>query len=265
MLVMRIVAVLSSDEELVRHVVITSFADVCTSISLLMRSIDDERRNRVVKILVQSNHLREILSSKELSVVNMCGKLTHTATLHVHAPGVQAYIKKERNNFGLTDTVYTRFCNFHTGSNMTSTLFRAGTSSKAISNCISHVFVQDNLQDVMVTNIVFNARLGRPVAPNNSGIKHSLQKLAIGTVLLCMPIEECMFVHCLKLLLEDTATLQSIGLQGMHDVSVRVNICRTGVVNFFVGLPGGVPLSSNPELCVVSVCESLLQAILRAT
>ena len=74
-----------------------------------------------------------------------------------------------------------------------------------------------------------------------------------------------MFVHCLKLLLEDTATLQSIGLEGMHDASVRVNICRTGVVNFFVGLPGGVPLSSNPELCVVSVCESLLQAILRAT
>jgi hypothetical protein len=249
----------------VRHVQVKSFADVCGAISCLMQTMDDERRSMVVKILVQSNHLREVLSCKALSVVNMCGKITHTATLHVHAPGVQAYIKKERNNFGLTDTVYTRFCNFHTGCHMTSTLFRAGTSSRAISNCISHVFVQDNVQDLLVTNIVYNARLGRPVAANNSGIQRAFQKLAIGTVLLCMPIEECMFVHCLKQRLEDKATLQSIGLEGMQDASVRVNICRTGVVNFFVGLPGGVPLSSNPELRVVSVCETLLQAILSAT
>jgi hypothetical protein len=68
-----------------------------------------------------------------------------------------------------------------------------------------------------------------------------------------------MFVHCLKQRLEDKATLQSIGFEGMKDASVRDNICRTGVVNFFVVLPGGVPLSSNPELRVVSVCETLLQ------
>jgi len=69
--------------------------------------------------------------------------------------------------------------------------------------------------------------------------------------------------HCLKLELTDTTTLQSLGLQGMQDVSIRVNICSTGVVNFFVGLPGGEQLSSDPELRVISMCETLLQAIHR--
>jgi hypothetical protein len=269
MLVLRIVAVLSNNEELLRHVQVNSFADVCARISVFMleinREINGDENAKVVKVIVQTQHLREVLSDKPLSVVNMCGKITHVRTLQVHTPGVQAYIKKERNNFGLTDTVYTCFCNFHTGSNKTSTLFRAGTSSKAISQGISHVFVLDNLQDVVVTNIVYNARLGRPVAANNERILRAFKKLHIGPVLLCMPIEECMFVHCLKQRLEDTATLQSIGLEGMHDASVRVNICRTGVVNFFVGLPGGVPLSSNPEQRVFSLCETLLQAILSAT
>jgi hypothetical protein len=61
-------------------------------------------------------------------------------------------------------------------------------------------------------------------------ILRAFKKLGIGPVLLCMPIEECMFAHCLKQRLEDTATLQSLGLEGMHDASVRVNICRTGVL-----------------------------------
>jgi hypothetical protein len=160
MLVLRIVAVLSNNEELLRHVQVNSFADVCARISLFMLEINCEingdENAKVVKVIVQTQHLREVLSDKPLSVVNMCGKITHVprSTLQVHTLGVQAYIKKERNNFGLTDTVYTCFCNFHTGSNKTSTLFRAGTSSKAISQCISHVFVLDNLQDVVVTNIV---------------------------------------------------------------------------------------------------------------
>ncbi len=163
------------------------------------------------------------------------------------------------------------------------TLFKAGTSSKAISDGISHVFVLENLQDIVVTNIVYNARLGRPVAANNERILRAFKKLGIDPVFLCMPIEECMFVHCLKQLFEGgvpegrvygrrfvfvsvrtikrhhhhSATLQNLGSEGMHDASVRVNICRTGVVNFFVGLPGGLLLSSNPEQRVVSVCETL--------
>jgi hypothetical protein len=270
MIVLRIVAVLNNNEELARHIQVSSLANVCADISSFMNELEAnefhaDEKTQVMKIMVQTQHLREGLCGKPLSVVNMCGKITHQATMHTHTPGVKAYIRKERNNFGVSYAVYTRFCNFHTGNNKTSTLFRAGTSSRAIGHGISHVFVLDNLLDVVVTNIVYNARVGRPVCANNERIMRAFKKLGMGPVLSCMPLEECMFVHCLKQELKDPATLQSIGLEGMHDVSVRANICRTGVVNFFFGLPGGVNLSSDPELRVISVCETLLQAIISAT
>ena len=137
--------------------------------------------------------------------------------------------------------------------------------SQAIANGICHVFVADSLLDVVVTNIVYNARLGRPVLANNERIMRAIKELALGPVLECMPVEECMFVHCLKQELTNPTTLQNVGLANLQDVSIRINICRTGVVNFFFGLPGGVDIKLDPELRVVSVCETLLQAIVDAT
>jgi hypothetical protein len=59
-------------------------------------------------------------------------KIIHATARQVHAPTAKPYVKKEKNNFGITDTVYTRFCNFHTGSSRTSTLLRGPTSGKSI-------------------------------------------------------------------------------------------------------------------------------------
>ena len=256
--IFRVVAVLSYSQERVRHVESASFVDLCAQICSFVHSIDES----VQKVIVQKQHLREVLSYKPLSVVNICGKITHASSLYLHAPGCVPYIKKERNDFGLTDTVYTRFCNFHTGSNKTSTLFRAGTCSRAISESISHVFVLDTLLEVLVTNIVYNARLGRGVAACNTRIQHALEALKWGQIRLCMPAEECMFVHCFKLKITAPEVLQEIGYES---VSVRINICRTGVVNLFVGLPGGLLLREAPERKVLPLCDMLLEAIRGAT
>lgn len=268
MLNVRIVFVLKNEVEIARHAQVTSLQNICAQISTLMRELENNElhvreSSAVAKVLVQAE--REELSHKPLSVVNICGKITHQATLHIHNPGVKAYVKKERNNFGVSHAVYTRFCNFHTSDNKSSTLLRAGTSSKEILEGICHVFVTDSLLDVVVTNIVYNARLGRPVLPNNKRIMRAIKNLALGPVLDCMPVEECMFVHCLKQELQNKEILQNLGLQNLLDVSVRINICRTGVVNFFIGLPGGIDIYSDPELCIVPVCEILLQAIVDAT
>lgn len=256
--IFRVVAVLGNKQELVRHVDPTCFMELCAHITSFVSAIDGS----VSKVLVQKQHLGEGLSEKPLSVVNICGKITHASSLYLHAPGCAPYVKKERNDFGLTDTVYTRFCNFHTGSNRTSTLFRAGTCSREISETISHVFVLDTLLDVLITNVVYNARLGRAVAACNTQIQQALANMNMGAVLQCMPAEECMFVHCFRLDLAQHALTQYVGLE---EASVRVNICRTGVVNFFVGLPGGLPLCSSPEVRLQALCATLLQAILRAT
>lgn len=256
--IFRVVAILGHDEERVRHVETATFMELCAQISLFVDSIDSS----VTKVIVQRQHLREVLQHKPLSVVNICGKITHSSSMYLHAPGCVPYVKKERNDFGLTNAVYTRFCNFHTGSNRTSTLFRAGTCSRLIAESISHVFILDTMLDALVTNIVYNARLGRGVAPCNTGIQQALTDLKLAEVRLCMPAEECMFVHCFKLDLKQDVSAQHMGVDS---ASVRINICRTGVVNFFVGLPGGLPLSSAPELRVKTLCTELFQAIMRAT
>jgi len=266
----RIVFVLNNGVEIARHAQVASLHGILAEISHWMQTLENndfhlKESSPVAKILVQPAQQREELSEKPLSVVNICGKITHGASLHIHNPGVEAYIKKERNNFGVSHAVYTRFCNFHTSNNKSSTLLRAGTSSQAIANGICHVFVTDSLLDVVVTNIVYNARLGRPVLQNNKRIMRAIKELALGPVRECMPVEECMFVHCLKQELTDPTTLQDLGLTNLHDVSIRINICRTGVVNFFFGLPGGLDIKLEPELHVISVCETLLQAIVNAT
>ena len=270
MIVLRLVAILSNGEELVRHLQATSIKDILHEISTFMSQLQANQfhvndKTHVVKFLVQSQKQYQDLCNKPISVVNMCGKITHEATLYIHSPGVKAYVKKEKNNFGVSMAVYTRFCNFHTGNNKSSTLFRAGTSSKNIGKCISHVFISDNLLDVVVTNIVYNARIGRPVSTKNNRIIRALQLLNLGSVMLCTPLEECMFVHCFKQDIKNHAALKNAGLHNMSEVSVRINICRTGTVNFFFGLPGGVDISLDPEIRVLSLCDTLLQAIVDAT
>lgn len=270
MIVLRLVAILSNEEELVRHIEATSIKDVLHEISTFMSQLQANTfhandKTQVIKFLVQSQKQCQDLCDKPISVVNMCGKITHEATLYIHNPGVKAYVKKEKNNFGVSMAVYTRFCNFHTGNNKSSTLFRAGTSSKSIGKSISHVFISDNLLDVVVTNIVYNARMGRPVSAKNTRIFRALQHLNLGSVMLCTPLEECMFVHCFKQEISNQTALQNAGLHNMQEVSVRINICHTGTVNFFFGLPGGVELSLDPEIRVLSLCDTLLQAVVDAT
>ena len=149
---------------------------------------------------------------------------------------------------------------------MTSTLLRGATSSKSIKMSIEHIFILDYVQDVFVTNIVYNARMGRAVSVNNSAIERVIKKLNIGTVSKCMPMEECMFVHCFKVQILDISFLRNLGLSSLTNyASVRVNICRTGVINFFVGLPGSILLSSEPELRMISLCKMLFESIMGAT
>jgi hypothetical protein len=266
MMVFRIVIVTSNNDEIVRLVTVNGFEDMCAEISSCCEDIKSRENTGICKISVQSQDSEQVFSEKQLAVVNMCGKITHTAATQVHNPAIKPYIKKEINNFGTTDTVYTRFGNFHTGSSQSCTLLRGATCSQSINTSIQHVFIQDYVQDVTATNIVYNARLGRAVSAQNSAIERAIKKLNLGTVLRCMPLEECMFVHCFKLQILDQAILENVGLgAATNNASVRINICRTGVVNFFVGLPGGIPMSFAPEMSAVCVCQMLLDSIMGAT
>jgi hypothetical protein len=89
---------------------VNSFDHVCKHISSLRQGIH-ERDNEIssthiLQVILQSQHLHEVLSEKPLSVVNMCGKIIHATATQVHAPTAQPYVKKEKKT-SVLQTQYT--------------------------------------------------------------------------------------------------------------------------------------------------------------
>lgn len=261
---MKVVVKTSSDDELMRAVPRAVISDACVVVSLLVELVERERRESVVRISVQEHRSVEVCASMPPVVANICGKITHTAAQHIHTPGVRPYVVRQRNNFGVFDCVFTRACNFHTGSNKTSTMFRAGTSRAEISEAIAQVFTPDTVHKILVNNIVYTSRVGHPVSRYNNGIRRALEQLDVASVEACMSIDDCMFVHCLLLRVHSSDWLAGFGLSDVPSMKVRINVCRTGVVNFFFGLAGGVPLSSAPEDRLHVLCATLLQTVASA-
>ena len=261
---LRVLVCTNCDNEFARNIHSGSMEDICETISCLTRQVE-KRSEHIVKILVNVVHLRERLIAKPLFVTNMCGKISHMNSMHIHSPNAKPYVSKEYNNFGVTDSIYTKICNFHTGLLNSTTLMRAGTSSKDIENIISHIFVVDNISNCVVHNIVYSARLGRPVCSKNSEVGRAIQDACGCPVVTCLQIEESMFVHSFHVCVPKASSLPVTQLPEGVQISVRINICRTGVVNFFVGIPGGISLDLEPEILTMPVCSALLEAILRAT
>ncbi len=261
---LRVLVITSTQDEIARCVNSASMENMCATISCLTQEVE-ERGQRIVKIVVQSNHLRERLTPKALFVANMCGKIVHANAMHIHTPAIKPYVGRESNNFGTTESVYTKVCNFHTGLQNTTTLLRAGTSSREIERAIPHVFVMDNIVEAVVHNIVYSARIGRPVSAHNKAIGRALEEACGCRILACLQIEESMFVHSFHVQMDRASSLRGDAVADAPDINVRINICRTGVVNLFVGVPGGIPLRLEPEMKLMPVCAALLEAIVRAT
>ena len=180
-----------------------------------------------------------------------------------HAPGIVQSVQRQVNAFGAFFTVYTSAANFHTSSTRTATLFRGGCSRAAVLDAIEHVFLPHSVAEVLVNNIVFSSRLGHPVSQANAGIRRALEATGAGRVELCGPMDDSMFVHSFTMRAMTPEWLSAHGVADMRDLCVRINVGRTGVVNFFCGVTGGVPLDSAPEERLLPVCKELMQQVLR--
>ena len=256
--------VTDGQDQIIRLVDCTVPENLCTTISSVIEQVAKFNRE-VVKIVVQTNRLGEQLFQKELTVANMCGKIAHVNLKHIHVPQIKPYIVTETNNFGKTDSVYTKVCNFHTGINNTSTLLRAGIDSKEISRAIAHVFVIDNIFETRIHNIVYSARVGRPISKENKVIGRVLQAACGCNILEYLLLEDSMFVHSFFVRMSLASAVTDKEFLDITDMNIRINLCRTGVVNFFVGVPGGLPLDWNPEIKILRLCAPLLEAIVNAT
>jgi len=259
----KVVARTSSGDEVVRLAPAPVFVDVCSTVTALIAQVEGRRKERVAKIVVQDMRAPESTSFQEPVLVNIGGKILHLPMKEVHAPGVVHSVQRQVNGFGAFFTVFTSAANFHTSSTRTATLFRGGCSRAAVLDAIEHVFLRHGVAEVLVNNVVFSCRLGHPVSQANAGIRRALEATGAGRVELCGPMDDSMFVHSFTMRAMTPEWLCAHGVADMRDLCVRINIGRTGVVNFFCGVTGGVPLVSAPEERLLPVCKKLMQEVLR--
>ena len=259
----KVVAHTSSSDELARIVSAPVFVDVCSAVTELIAAVETQRQERVTKVSVLDVRAPESSSFQEPVLVNIGGKIVHFPAPDVHAPAARASVQRQANAFGVFFNVFTSASNFHTSSTRTATLFRGGSSRAAVIEAIDHVFMPHTIESVVLNNVVFNCRLGNPVSQQNKAICRALQAAGAGRVELGAQTEDSMFVHSFVVRATERAWLSARGLENMRDLCVRINVSRTGVVNCFFGIPGGVLLSSAAEERLQPVCAELLEHMRR--
>jgi hypothetical protein len=266
---LKVVAYTTQQDELARAVCCRAgFSGVCRTVTQLLADLEG-RAEQVAKVAVlelraPDGKIAEQTSLKAFEMVNLGGKITHYVQAEVHAPGVRPAVQRQVNAFGVFLNVFTSAANFHTATTRTATLFRGGTSRAAVQEAIEHVFIADSVAEVLVNNVVFTGRLGCPVSRNNRGILRSLLSCGLAkSVEPCESIDDT-FTH--SLVLKGVAVELADGADSTTtcEANARMNIGRTGVVNLFFGVTGGVPLASGLEERLQGVSARLMAALLQA-
>jgi hypothetical protein len=257
----KVVAHTSSFDELARSVAAPVFKDVCGAVTELMHAVETRGSETVVKVAVHEVRVPESTSFQAPALVNIGGKITHYAMQEVHAQGMRSSVQRQVNAFGVFFSVFTSAGNFHTSSTKTATLFRGGASGAAVLEAIDHVFLKDSVAEVLINNVVFSCRLGHPVSQHNAGIRRALERVGAGVVEVCPTMEDNMFVHAFVVRAVSQQWLRAHGVDDVQELHARINIGRTGVLNVFFGVGGGVPLQSALELRLRHVCTVFLDAI----
>lgn len=260
---MKIVVVLDTGDTVIRMP--DDEADVLAAISVLSRRVLEARPpgDRVVRVLVSCDDLFSLKGVELPRCTNLCGKITHLAAAAIYSPGVQPYVRRTKNLFGNFTCVYSTHANFHTGAARSSTLFRGGSNTQNIKGAIAHIFMACYVHSVLVHNCVFTGNLGVPVSRSNAAVQQCLaadfECRALPLAAVC---DENMFA--ISLLLKDFRTpLVAVAAGDSPVASVRVNICRTGVLNIFVAAPGGVDARTHLDETLAPVAHRLFAAIAR--
>jgi hypothetical protein len=259
---MKVVVVTNTNDHVVRF--IDGKAGVLADISLLSRKVLEVRNptDYVTRILV-SEESRRTRPCEMPRCSNLCGKICHTSTTDIYNPGIRPYIKRTKNLFGAFTCVYSKFANFHTGSAMSSTLFRGGNNTADIKRAIQHIFVESFVESVLVHNCVFTGNLGVPVSKHNAAVQASMEKeLGCKSDKLVDLCDENMFaITCLLKNFAVPVIANDAGDSGVS--SIRVNICRTGVLNIFFAIPGGVRAQVHLDEVLMPVAHRIFKAVAR--
>ena len=266
---LKIVALTADGTEFARQVPSTN--DHATKQENLRQSIDDlcfhitkYSELTLTEVRVNENERTEAKAKQTPKITNICGKLIHPHEVNIYSPGIRPFISEQHNCFGQLYCVYTTACNFHTGFSQSSTLFRGGGCREDIQLAIDHVFGA-SVDSTFLHMLVSSARLGHPVMAKNDLMMLMLSKAMKCSVTRCVSTDECMFLHAFRLQLFPHDILSKYSLEHMQDLSIRINLCRTGMINCFVSVPGGTDWKHNPQCVILDLCNDIYETIWKST
>ena len=83
----------------------------------------------------------------------------------------------------------------------------------------------------------------------------------------CVSGDEIMFLHAFMLTDFDPLLMKSMHMENVQDLSVRLNLCRTGVLNCFVSVPegGGLAWEQEPQMIVHNLCRRIYDIVWEST
>lgn len=199
------------------------------------------------------------LKQKNTYIANMCGKISHYATTQVYTPAVMPFVQRLKNRFGVFKCLYSPMCNFHTGCVGQTTLFRGAKSSQDIQYTISQGFIEEYVHSVKIHNVMASARTGMPVAKHNTLILKNLRQTFECEIQQSIDCDDCMFIH--SFLFDKWSSKHEL-MFTLHSISfLRVNICRTGVINMFLSIRGGILLHEEAEHMYMPLFDKIVETI----
>jgi hypothetical protein len=250
--------------EIVRAIETSSETEVCSQMTTFI-AVLVARGYLIDKISIFPSANSAIARIKPLQIANMCGKLEHENSMFFFKPFILPLLVTVENDFGHCECLYSAVANIQTTKGNKVSLIRGARDSAALEALISHVFWPGCIISARIHNIMCSAQLPHEVSKRNNKITamlaHECKCQAINTLLL----DDCMFAH--SILLDEFCCLflQQHGVASTNFKSVRINVCRSGVVNFFLAVPGGVEISRQPEHLFLPIVEAMLSAIEKAT
>lgn len=250
--------------EFVRCIPSTSQLDICSELTTIQQTLESDR-SCLCHISIYADSGGHPRAVKPLQVANMCGKVWHTKSNELFYESVLPLVYTVRTEFGWCQSVYSAHGNIQTTQGNKISLIKAARNTAALQGLLNHVFQPECIEGTRIHNVMCTAQIKHPVSARNCRILQLLQDAFDCDCNKTLLLDDHMFTHSFLLENFSITCLQQNGLADVKLKSVRVNVCRTGIVNFFVAVPGGIDLADKPDKLVLPLLASILLIVEHAT
>ena len=190
------------------------------------------------------------LAPGDVSIINMCGKITHGASgQHVYNPGCDAATVYTNDGFGARRGVGTVYGNFMTSVHGNTTLFRAARRSQDVLDAATLLFRDGAVSSIRLHMVVAVTVLPHAVVMSGQQIEAALCGAHSWTAVTVAVLEENVYMKPVRLSRDSTTVL--------------VHVYSNGTVFFFITC-SDIAVTPAADLYFVDICRELYACVAAA-